>query len=80
MCGVSHNASGFWNAACGVNVHDGGERDADDLFSRPRYLLEGLALGDGAIPKPGWNAAAEDALYGASVEGGKDGGWEMSLS
>ncbi|KAK3549829.1 hypothetical protein QTP86_015303, partial [Hemibagrus guttatus] len=34
----------------------------------------GLAIRDGAIPKPGSNAAAQDALNGPSVEHGQDRG------
>ncbi|KAI4880171.1 hypothetical protein NFI96_015534, partial [Prochilodus magdalenae] len=55
------------NAACGVNVRDGGERDTDDL-SRPHYSLQGLAIRYSAVPKPGSDAAAQDALDGSSVE------------
>ncbi|KAI4904369.1 hypothetical protein NFI96_007938, partial [Prochilodus magdalenae] len=58
---------------------DGGERDTDDLLSRPHYPLQGLAIRCGAVPKPGSDAAAQDALDGSSVEGGEDGRWEMCL-
>ncbi|KAL7872359.1 hypothetical protein SRHO_G00073420 [Serrasalmus rhombeus] len=34
---------------------------------------------DGAIPKPGDDVAAQDALQGPPVEHGEDGRWEMSL-
>ncbi|KAK3574699.1 hypothetical protein QTP86_014768, partial [Hemibagrus guttatus] len=36
--------------------------------------LQGLAIQDGAIPKPGSDAAALDTLDGPSVEYGQDGG------
>ncbi|KAI4894998.1 hypothetical protein NFI96_032189 [Prochilodus magdalenae] len=58
---------------CGVNVHDGGKRDTADLLSCPHYSLQGLAIRCGAVPKPGSDAAAQDALDGSSVEGGEDG-------
>ncbi|KAI4890330.1 hypothetical protein NFI96_018353, partial [Prochilodus magdalenae] len=64
---------------CGVNVRDGEERDTDDLLSCPHYPLQGLAIRCGAVPKPGSDAAAQDALDGSSVEGGEDGRWEMCL-
>ena len=64
----------FSDAACGVNVRDGGKRDSDDLFSCPHYSLKGPAVRSGANPKPSSNTAAQDALYSASVEGGKDSG------
>ncbi|KAI4898649.1 hypothetical protein NFI96_026010, partial [Prochilodus magdalenae] len=66
-------------AACGVNVRDGGERDTNDLLSHAHYSLQGLAIDCGAVPKPGSDAAAQDALDGSSVEGGEDGRWEMCL-
>ncbi|KAK3552456.1 hypothetical protein QTP86_011961 [Hemibagrus guttatus] len=40
----------------------------------------GLDRSDGAIPKPGSEAAAQDALDGPSVEHGQDGGREMGFS
>ncbi|KAK3566848.1 hypothetical protein QTP86_004547 [Hemibagrus guttatus] len=67
------------DAACGVNVHNRGKRDSDDLLSCPHYPLQGLAIRDDAIPEPGSDAAAQDALDGPSVEGGQDGRWKMSL-
>ncbi|KAK3519516.1 hypothetical protein QTP70_033414 [Hemibagrus guttatus] len=39
----------------------------------------GLAIRDGAIPEPGSDAAAQDALDGPTVEGGQDERWKMSL-
>ncbi|KAK3548412.1 hypothetical protein QTP70_012736 [Hemibagrus guttatus] len=37
-------------------------------------FLQGLAIRDGAVPEPGSDAAAQDALDGPSVEHGQDGG------
>ncbi|KAK3507124.1 hypothetical protein QTP70_007819 [Hemibagrus guttatus] len=68
VCGVIHNAVGFADAACGVNVHNRGNRDYDDLLSCPHYPLQGLAIQHGAIPEPDSDAAAQDALSGPSVE------------
>ncbi|KAK3514872.1 hypothetical protein QTP70_033803 [Hemibagrus guttatus] len=39
----------------------------------------GLAIRGSAIPKPGRDVAAQDALDGLSVEGGQDERWKMSL-
>ena len=44
VCGVLHNAGGFVGAACGVNVHDGGERHSDDFFCCPHYPLQDLVV------------------------------------
>ncbi|KAK3532259.1 hypothetical protein QTP86_013470, partial [Hemibagrus guttatus] len=43
------------------------------------FLLQGLAIRDGASPKPGSDAAAQDALDGPSVEHGQDWGREMGF-
>ncbi len=62
-----------------VDVLEGGERDTNDLLSCSHYPLKGLAAGRvaagrvaGAIPHS--DAASQDALDGASVEGAHDGG------
>ncbi|KAK1803163.1 hypothetical protein P4O66_021690 [Electrophorus voltai] len=59
--------------ACYVDVHDGGKRDPNDLLSCSHYCLEGLAVKGAAVPKPGNDAAAQDALYSTSIEGSEDG-------
>ena len=77
MCGVASNRNGFSNAASGVNVCVRGERDSNDLFSCPYDPLQGLAICDGAIPKPGSDAGAQNTLHSPSVKCGEDWGWEM---
>ncbi len=74
VCGVACNRGGFPNTASGVYVCDRGEKDSDDIFSCPHYLLQGLAICDGVIPKPGSDAGAQNALYSLSVKCGEDGG------
>jgi len=55
----------------------GGERDPPyDLLSCPHIALQGLVFWVFAIPKAHSGAAGgQDALHGASVEGGEDGQW-----
>ncbi|MCJ8746795.1 hypothetical protein PDJAM_G00145890 [Pangasius djambal] len=72
MRGDIHNAGGFVDAACGVNVYGDGKSDPEDLLSCPHYPLQGLAIG--AISKLGCDAATQDALDSPSVEYGEDGG------
>ncbi|XP_051996094.1 uncharacterized protein LOC127653445 isoform X3 [Xyrauchen texanus] len=60
-----------------VNVFDGGKRNPDDLLSCPHYPLQGFAVRNGASPKPGSDAVAQDALNSPSIECSEDGGWEM---
>ncbi|KAI4891223.1 hypothetical protein NFI96_010450 [Prochilodus magdalenae] len=42
-------------------------------------VFEGLEIRYSAVPKPGSDAAARDALDGSSVKCGEDGRWEMCL-
>ncbi len=51
-----------------------GERDTNNLLSCSHYPLEGLAVGRVAGAIPHSDAAGQDALDGASVEGAHDGG------
>ncbi|KAK3537947.1 hypothetical protein QTP70_024529 [Hemibagrus guttatus] len=46
----------------------------EDYFQHVNIIEKDLAIRDGAIPKPGSDAAAQDALDGPSVEHGQDGG------
>ncbi len=57
-----------------VDVLEGGERDTNDLLSCSHYPLKGLAAGRVAGAIPHSDAASQDALDGASVEGAHDGG------
>ncbi len=68
------NAEGFAGETGAVDVLEGGERDTNDLLSCSHYLLKGLAAGRVAGAIPHSDAASQDALDGASVEGAHDGG------
>ncbi len=57
-----------------VDVLEGGERDTNNLLSCSHYPLEGLAAGRVAGAIPHSDAASQDALDGASLEGAHDGG------
>ncbi len=57
-----------------VNVLERGERDTNDLLSCSHYPLKGLAAGRVAGAIPHSDAASQNALDGASVEGAHDGG------
>ncbi len=57
-----------------VDVLEGGKRDTNDLLSCSHYPLKGLAAGRVAGAIPHSDAASQDALDGASVEGAHDGG------
>ncbi len=55
-----------------VNVLEGGESDTNNILSCSHYALEGLAAGRIAGTIPHSDAACQDALNGASVEGAHD--------
>ncbi len=78
MCRVGEitcNAEGFAGETGAVNVLEVvGERDTNDLLSCSHYALKGLAAGCVASAIPHSDAASQDALDGASVEGAHDGG------
>ncbi len=77
MCrvdGITCNAEGFAGETGAVDVLEGGERDTNDLLSCSHYPLKGLAAGRVAGAIPHSDAASQDALDGASVEGAHDGG------
>ncbi len=71
---ITCNAKGFAGETGAVDVLEGGERDINNLFSCSHYPLKRLAAGcvAGAIPHS--DAARQNALDGASVEGALDGG------
>ncbi len=74
MGGITCNAEGFAGETGAVDVLEGGERDTNDLLSCSHYPLKGLAAGRVAGTIPHSDAASQDALDGASVEGAHDGG------
>ncbi|KAI3376984.1 hypothetical protein L3Q82_000031 [Scortum barcoo] len=65
---------GFTGEARGLSVLQGGERGTNDLLSFSHDELEGLPAGRGAGAVPHGDAAGQDTLDGASVEGAHDGG------
>ncbi len=73
MGGITCNAEGFAGETGVVDVLEGGERDTNDLLSCSHYPLKGLAAGRVAGAIPHSDAASQDALDGASVEGAHDG-------
>ncbi len=80
MGGITCNAEGFAGETSAVNVLEGVERDTNDLLSCSHYALKGLAAGCVASAIPHSDAASQDALDGASVEGAHDGGRDSGSS
>ncbi len=77
--GITCNAEGFAGETGAVDVLEGGERDTNDLLSCSHYPLKGLAAGRVAGAIPHSDAASQDALDGASVEGAHDGAGALAL-
>ena len=75
MSGITCNAEGFSSETGSINVLEGGERDTNDLLSCSHYALQSLPAGRVAGAIPHSDAAGQNALDGASVEGVHDGGW-----
>ena len=80
MCGITCNAEGFTGETGSINVLEGGEGDTNDLLSCSHYALKGLPAGRVAGTIPHSDAAHQNALDGASVEGAHDGGWGSDSS
>ncbi len=74
MGGITCNAEGFAGETGAVNVLEGGKRHTNNLLSCSHYSLKGLAAGRVAGAIPHSDAASQNALNGASVEGVHDGG------
>ncbi len=55
-------------------------RETNDLLSCSHYALMSLVAGCVASAIPHSDAASQDALDGASVEGAHDGGWGSGSS
>ncbi len=76
--GITCNAEGFAGETGAVECPGGrGERDTNNLLSCSHYPLEGLAVGRVAGAIPHSDAAGQDALDGASVEGAHE--WRPGL-
>ncbi len=74
MGGITCIAEGFAGETGAVDVLEGGERDTNYLLSCSHYPLKGLAAGHVAGAIPHSDAASQNALDGASVEGVHYGG------
>ncbi len=77
MCrvgGITCNGEGFAGETGAVYILEGGERDTNYLLSCSHFSLKCLATGRVSSTIPHSDAASQNALYGASVEGADDGG------
>ncbi len=63
----------------GVDVLEGGKLASNNVAGSSHDPLQSLAVASGAVSKPGGDAAGQDALHSAGVEGSEDAGAHSKL-
>ncbi len=74
VAGVSDNPPGFPCTPPGVDVLEGGKLTSNYVAVSSHGPLQSPAVASGAVSKPGGDAAGQDALHSAGVEGSEDAG------
>ncbi len=74
VAGVFDNPPGFPCTPPGVDVLEGGKLTSNNVAGSSHDPLQSPAVASGAVSKPGGDAAGQDALHSAGVEGSKDSG------
>ncbi len=77
VAGVFDNPPGF--SCTGVDVLEGGKLTSKNVAGSSHDPLESTAVASGAVSKPGGDAAGQDALHSAGVEGSEDAGARSKL-
>ncbi len=78
VAGVFDNPPGFPCTPPGVDVLDGGKLTSNNVAGSSHDPLQSFAVASGAVSKPGGDAAGQDALHSAGVEGSEDSGSAVS--
>ncbi len=78
MAGVFDNPPGFPYTPPGVDVLEGGKLTSNNVAGSSHDPLQSFAMASGAVSKPG-DAAGQDALHSAGVEGPEDSGARSKL-
>ncbi len=63
----------------GVDVLEGGKLTSNNVAGSSHNPLQSFAVASGAFSKPGGDAAGQDALHSAGVEGSEDAGAHSKL-
>ncbi len=63
----------------GVDVLEGGKLTSNNVAGSSHDPLQSFAVASGAVSKPGGDAASQDALHSAGVEGSEDAGAHSKL-
>ncbi len=76
---VFDNPPGFPCTPPGVDFLEGGKLTSNIAAGSSHDPLQSFAVASGAVSKPGGNAAGQDALHSAGVEGPEDSGARSKL-
>ncbi len=79
VAGVFDNPPGFPCTPPGVDVLEGGKLTSNNVAGSS-HPLQSPAVASGAVSKPGGDAAGQDALHIAGVEGSEDAVARSKLS
>ncbi len=77
VAGVFENPPGFSCTPPCVDVLEGGKLTSNNVAGSSHDPLQSFAVASGAVSKPGGDAAGQDALHRAGVEGSEDA-WARS--
>ncbi len=69
VAGVLDNPPGFPCTPPGVDILEGGKLTSNNVAGSSHDPLQSPAVASGAVSKPGGDAAGQDALHSAGVEG-----------
>ncbi len=72
VAGVFDNPPGFPCTPPDVDVLEGGKLTSNNVAGSSHDPLQSPAVASGAVSKPGGDAAGQDALHSAGVEGSED--------
>ncbi len=74
VAGVFDNPPGFPCTPPGVDILEGGKLTSNNVAGSSHDPLQSPAVASGAVSIPGGDAAGQDALHSAGVEGPEDSG------
>ncbi len=79
VAGVFDNPPGFPCTPPGVDILEGGKLTSNNVAGSSHDPLQSPAVASVAVSKPGGDAAGQDALHSAGVEGSEDAGARSKL-
>ncbi len=79
LAGVFDNPPGFPYTPPGVDVLEGGKLTSNNVAGSSHDPLQSFAVASCAVSKSGGDAAGQDALHSAGVEGSEDSGARSKL-